>query len=777
MYRRVRRWIGERVPLWLGPALACVAGLLATALALTVSVWFEMQGNRLDFERSVADRIAVIQKKLDSYSALLVALRGFWENSGHVTQTEFSKFAQTIIFGADQDVQVRLVEWIPLVAARDRAAYEEELELRGIRNGVFDMEAQRRGPAPARPVHYPITYFYPEAEAPLMIGFDTGSKPEALATMQRALQSGRVTISRPTKLVQDRQGIPTVLAYIPVHGKTDPSHRFTSGDGLIAIAISIPEAIESALSMLKPGGVNLAIEDVTDGRSHLLYYHRSRAAPSLSVPKANLYTSKKTLSFGDRCWEIACSSVQSYDTCLLRWQNAAVLLLGLLLTAIATAFTSQAMGQAARIRAVVKRRTQKLRDATRAARAASRAKSRFIANMSHEVRTPLNGIMGMAELLLETAGDAEQRRDAQSILDSAAHLRDVVNEVLDFAKGDSRRLELQSERIDLHGEINRVVGLMTDPARRKSLELTAFVDPAVSPYILGDSYRLRQVLLNLLSNALKFTETGSVHLEVKKEEDISGPRIVFSVTDTGAGISPSDLPRIFEPFVQADDADSRRYGGTGLGLTICRQLVDLMGGKIDCESQLGVGSRFWFWIPYRPAPGPVRDPEPRELTPPLPPLADIRVLVAEDNPVNQRVILRFLKQLGCKVTMTGNGRCAVNAYAHHEFDLVLLDLQMPEMDGHCAAREIRARQRGRTVPILAVSASVDADTLDKCKESSFDGVIPKPFSMVLLAQTLRHHLAAPTPELLDPPSPCSASQTVTPLAAPSSDRMEAASTP
>ncbi len=440
----------------------------------------------------------------------------------------------------------------------------------------------------------------------------------------------------------------------------------------------------------------------------------------------------------DRMWQ------ERVDTTRLYW------LLGACVAALAVVgfaiiwFLIRQLAELRASRAELESLTDELEKKAAEALAGSRAKSQFLATMSHEIRTPMNGVIGAADLMLDTDLDAQQIELARMISTCGEALLEIINDVLDYSKLEAGKLDLETTSFDIRQTARSVVTIVQPKAAEKAIELRLRVAEETPQILIGDQGRIRQLLVNLMSNGVKFTQKGHVSIDIDYVGSADARKLHVTVTDTGMGIAPEAMKGLFIEFNQLEASTARRFGGTGLGLAICKRLVTMMGGEIGVDSILGLGSSFWFEIPMKP--GVYAAPMPETRSPEPAARSGLQILVADDNAVNRQIVSKILFKLGHRVDLVCNGREAVAAAASGDYDLVFMDVQMPEMDGYAATRAIRAlATAARDVPIVALTANASDEDRVSCLAAGMDAFATKPVSKARLEAVIRQLKSAGDP--------------------------------
>lgn len=543
------------------------------------------------------------------------------------------------------------------------------------------------------------------------------------------------------------------------------NHAASQAPGRLTVIASIPELVEEAVSYLKPHGADL---EIFVG-SQSVYRHLSRMRKLLHAgPLEPLHGSPESASekwdFLGHTWTLALSSVPGYLSAADTWQPWGVLLSGLLISVLLAWCFHSVVRHARLVEEGVHFRIETMKAARDEAVAASVLKSRFLANVSHEIRTPLNGVLGMAEFLMASPLDSEQREYTRTIQQSGELLLRLINDLLDLSKIEAGSVVLAKESVDLKEVIQNVVDILSELAFSKGLAFEFSISEGTPRYLQGDGLRIEQILLNLMNNALKFTSSGQVRLSLNR---LPNQFLCISIEDSGPGIAPEIRDQLFQRFTMGDTSSARRHSGAGLGLAISRELVERMGGRIWVESHTGdsrkaSGSTFAFTLPLEDSPcgnkstlsstdiqAPLRLraltgqvlARPAAAVAPTP--KDVRILLVEDNIVNQRVTLGMLQRLGYQADVASNGHEALAAYQANCYQLILMDCQMPEMDGFEATLAIRQQECSpNRVPIIALTANIMAEDRQRCLEAQMDDHLAKPLHLDALKNIIQKWVTA-----------------------------------
>jgi signal transduction histidine kinase/CheY-like chemotaxis protein len=720
----------------------CTAAFIAGALLTGVFFYESRRQEDLAFHQDLSiaseNRATAVRRELEANLVALRALRAYLEISpSSMDESSFAGFAQRLI---PTHSSVRSLEWIPRIEHPDRERFEAGLG----GHFIFEGDPAKLQRAPDRSFYLPVQFIYPAFLKLAVIGFDVNGSAGCRRALALTQKTGEPAFTEKYPIVEQTADGYGVIAFLPVSRRLAVDGEPVLA-GFAASVTQVPDVVESGLRRINPRGLDLYVFDRSaPPAKQLLYYHPSpsgtkRGAVASEPLLANTIHEQISVSVGGRDWSFVFVPTPEYIAAAYSWRPWILLGVGSLFTFAVVLYlllhvshSKKTLGLLDSLEAV----NRQLAGARDQALEASRSKSQFLANMSHEIRTPMNGVLATTELVLDTGLTAEQRELINACHVSGQQLLAILNDILDLSRCESGKLTLEKVPFDLHSEVTGVMKLYHVIAQQKGVALNLRWSDAAPKWVRGDPTRLRQVLSNLMSNALKFTDDGSVTLTVSNENDNhANARLRFIVEDTGIGIPPETLPNLFSPFVQGDGSTTRRYGGTGLGLAICKQLVVLMGGAIDVASEPGKGSRFVVQVEFERA-DPVqqivdrvahRASLPRRL----------HVLVAEDNPVNQLVAQRILERHGCSVDVVATGTAAVLRHQTEKYDLILMDCQMPELDGYEAARLIRTVNHEDRVPIIALTAQAFPGDRERCIAAGMDDYVSKPINAAQFIATVR----------------------------------------
>lgn len=663
-----------------------------------------------------------ISNKVNEVTTHLALLMTFFSSSDHVSYKEFEKFTSKQLSYSEEIIAF---EWIPYIPKNELKDYQAISNVTNTDN-YFIKEKSLKGawqPVGERDFYYPVKYISPLAGNENAVGFDLGSNLVREDALGKAKMLNELVISEPIDLVQSTAS-KGILFLQPVFGDEDEGSNFK---GFVAAIVNL-EKLSKSLLFNQKNIVKISFFDITNINNKQAIY----TAPSDTLVLLKDYS----LSVGKRTWQIQLHEEKVHTSWLLYWLAQ---IIGMLFVWLLMVFLILVTGTNIQIRKQVAKQTKILRKEKQKSDAASQIKSQFLANMSHEIRTPINGIKGLHYLALQK-NDWQQAKSYIEQADGALSvLLRVLNDVLDFSKIEAGKLDLVQEPIDVGNLTDEMINLLQFDVNLKSLSLKLDYDKSSHLVIHTDPIRLKQVLLNLLSNAVKFTANGVITLKVWQSQQ----KTYFSINDTGIGINKEAQKQLFEPFSQADSSTSRQFGGTGLGLSICKKLVELMGGSIDLISDEGKGSTFTFCLPLQSLLPKAQKAQQLydEIDVDSLSFTDYKLLLVEDNPLNQHVANAILKTKGCIADIAGDGIEAIEKLTEKSYDIVLMDIQMPKMDGLQATKVIREELGLLELPIIGLSANAHDDDITKAFECGMDNYITKPIDANSLFKTLWHHLS------------------------------------
>ncbi|KPH62894.1 CHASE domain-containing protein [Pseudoalteromonas porphyrae] len=671
-------------------------------------------------------KIAAVQSeinhKISEITGHLTLLATFFASSDGVNYQEFKRFTSKQL---DYSHEILAFEWVPRVTKAELTQYQQGIQLEGVDDFYIKEKSSGQSwqPVSMRDEYYPVQYAHPIVGNEVVLGFDLASNEQRYDALMMSKALNELVISEPIGLVQSNADGNGVLFFFPVFGDLD-----TQGDfkGFVVGVVSLSRLSQS-LWFNHDSKISAHFYDVTDENDQQLIYQTQSA----NVELLNEYQ----LLLGKRIWQVQLFEPKSKTSWVMYWLAQIV---GMLFVWLLITFLISVTGTNIQVREQVAQQTRILRQEKQKADEASQIKSQFLANMSHEVRTPINGIKGLHYLALQQQDWQQGRRYIEQADGALSVLLRVLNDVLDYSKMEADKLDLAQEPIKVNHLIDEVMNLVQFEADIKALNLQLELDRGAQLQIDTDPIRLKQVLLNLLNNAIKFTAAGTITLKIWQSESVT----YFSVNDTGIGINDNAQQQLFQPFAQADSSTSRQYGGTGLGLSICKKLVELMGGAIGLESKQGLGSTFTFTLPRISPLAKTEQLETRfnDIDTSSLSFVDFKILLVEDNPLNQHVATAILKTKGCVADIANDGFEAIEKVSQTPYDLVLMDIQMPNMDGLQATKVIRNELFMSELPIIGLSANAHDEDAKKALATGMDDYLTKPIDADKLFKTMWHYL-------------------------------------
>lgn len=728
MYKQVAKsvespgspWLPYKLPYWV---LAFC--LFCTAVIVYGAHHYGRERHTLEFELEVTRLEARVIDRLDSYLGVVWAAVGLVEaNDLKVSNAQLRKFRLAAASGGRNDGLANLT-FVRKIKAQNLSEFEQN------NRHLFPIHPARKD---ASEPAYIVTHVEPMTpDSKAVLGYNPYSDPVRKTALEKAVETGGAVVTSKLSLKTDSGEVtkPAIILYAPVYHPGDENEPRQARKALLFGFLGAGFHLSDLLAHLR--------QDERDPSLGMAIYSGAQVAPDNLLiqtpeePEELGYRTRRTILIGEHPWTIEYWSLPAFHARAVPLEVSLAGILGLLLSL--ALFLASALF--VRAREAREETLHQMRQRALDLEEQAKTKTKFFSNLNHELRTPLNGILGMSDLLYDTDLNAQQHDYLEAIGSCGKSLLDLVNDVLDLSKIEAGKMELRSAPVRLKETFRQATQVVRGPAQGKGLKLIFEWSDGLPEWAELDGPRLRQVLVNLLGNAIKFTATGSVTLKVDQELEAQSKILVFTVSDTGVGISASDRTKLFKPFSQVGDNSQMTTDvkGTGLGLHICKEILELMGGRIEVESTLGEGTTFRCEIPLLAIEGdPYETNRIKAVT--SVPAREVRILVVDDNPINRRVLALQLGKLGYEAELACDGNEAVTKALASDYDVILMDCQMPGVDGLEATRQIR--KEATTKPtIIALTAMAEESQRQACLGAGMDEFLAKPVEIARLDQLLR----------------------------------------
>jgi signal transduction histidine kinase/CheY-like chemotaxis protein len=712
--------------------LSIIIPIITFILFLTLTITYIFKLEKLKYIQYQADQLNIVEisikSKILEIEHNIHSLKSYFESSNKVSRDDFYNFTSGLFVINDS---IQALEWLPKVDYDQK----ETFELNAIKDGHSEFKITEKLkknliPVEKRATYYPVYYVEPYFGNERALGFDLYSSDERKKNIDYSIEVNETAMSGPIDLIKGGRGI---LLLKPIW----KTQLISSNDSLgVVLGIFKINSLFAYINRIIGKDLAIYIEDVGDNKRKIVYsslteQHIKQELDEEYFKNSNYHTSKE-LRILNQVWKVTLYSKTGEVTNTSSWfvwpLYFGILFLSLFFVTLVTALNSITET----VRNIVRAQTKELLDS-------NKSKSMFLANMSHEIRTPLNGIIGMTELLIDDKKNNDELSQLQIIQKSGTDLLHIINDILDFSKFESSGVVFDNHAFDLIRELKEINNFFEASYSEKDNDLIFNLGDLPDLYICADQIRIKQVVLNILSNANKFTKNGAVKLSLNVEDLGSKYHLYFSVVDQGIGISNVQISNLFNAFTQADLSTTRRFGGTGLGLSITKTIVESLGGEISVDSIEGIGSTFTFnFCVLKSNANSIHVANSSDVEESYD-LSNLKVLIVEDNLVNQKVALKLLHKIGIIADVAYNGVEALTLMSINSYDLIFMDCHMPVLDGFDTTSRIRDEYAAENIIIIGLSASVMKEDVDRCMEVGMNDFVSKPVDSKKLREVIRKY--------------------------------------